>query len=285
MKYYISNFASLNHLMSEPSDNKRPLKDIITDRYRLVILDDDTLGEKKSMRFTLLGLILTIFMTVFLISALTYILVIFTPIKFLIPGYGDIANNKVYMDLNQKIEILEKDINNQRIYTEAIKNRLNPSALKSDNLDSTGDLIRNSSNNQRNKSNSSNNLHLEHYYFCSPLKGEISAEFDLPNKHYGIDIVAAKDSPVMSILDGVVINADWSTNTGNTISVQHNDNMVSVYKHNSVLLKKIGDKVGSCEAIAIIGNTGRLTSGPHVHFELWKNGIAVDPSEYISFNY
>ena len=271
--------------MSEPSDNKRPFKDIITDKYRLVILDDDTLGEKKSMRFTLLGLLTTIFMTVFSISALTYLIVIFTPVRFLIPGYGDIANNKVYMDLSQKIEILEKDINNQRIYTEAIKNRLNPSAQKSNEINSNDSLFRNSLGILEKRHVSSNNLSLEHYYFCSPLKGEISAEFDLPNKHYGIDIVAAKDSPVKSVLDGVVINADWSTNTGNTISIQHDDNMVSVYKHNSVLLKKIGDKVGSCEAVAIIGNTGRLTSGPHVHFELWKNGIAVNPSEYISFNY
>ena len=85
--------------MSEPSDNKRPFKDIITDKYRLVILDDDTLGEKKSMRFTLLGLLTTIFMTVFSISALTYLIVIFTPVRFLIPGYGDIANNKVYICL------------------------------------------------------------------------------------------------------------------------------------------------------------------------------------------
>jgi murein DD-endopeptidase MepM/ murein hydrolase activator NlpD len=270
--------------MSEPSDNKRSIRDIITDKYRLVILDDDTLGEKKSMRFTLLGLLSTIFFTVFLISGLTYLIVILTPLRFLIPGYGDIANNKVYMDLNQKIELLEKDIDNQRIYTEAIKNRLNPSALKADGSGSNDSLIRNSSIILEKKHKISNVLSLEHYYFCTPLKGEISAEFDLPNKHYGIDIVATKDSPVKSILDGVVINADWSTNTGNTISVQHDDNMVSVYKHNSVLLKKIGDKIGSCEAIAIIGNTGKLTSGPHVHFELWKNGIAVDPSEYISFN-
>ncbi len=271
--------------MSEPSDYKRPFKEKITDKYRLVIIDDDTLGEKKSMTFTLLSLFGMILTTIFLLAGLTVLIIIFTPLKYSIPGYGDIANNKVYMDLNKKIEILEKDITDQRVYTEGIKNMLNPSALKSDAINSNDSMIRKSSVISQKKHDLSNTLSLEHYYFCSPLKGEISAAFDLSTKHYGIDIVASKDSPVKSILDGVVINADWSTNTGNTISVQHDDNMVSVYKHNSVLLKKIGDKVSSCEAIAIIGNTGKLTSGPHVHFELWKNGIAVNPSEYISFNY
>lgn len=271
--------------MSEPSEKKRAFRDKITDKYRVVILDDDTLGEKKSMRFTLLGFLATIITTLLLFSILTYLILVFTPLKLLIPGYGDISNNKVYMDLNKKIEVLEKDINSQRIYTEGIKKMLNPSDLKANDINENDSLNRNYSIMSGKKHNLSNNLSLEHYYFCSPLNGEISAEFDISNKHYGIDIVASKDSPVKSILGGVVINADWSTNTGNTISIQHNDNMVSVYKHNSVLLKKIGDKVSSCEAVAIIGNTGKLTSGPHVHFELWKNGIAVNPSEYISFNY
>jgi len=269
--------------MSEPSDNKRPFKQKITDKYRVVILDDDTRGEKKSMKFTILGLFSAVFTTIILIAVLTLLTVIYTPLKFLIPGYGDIANNKVYMELSKKIDALEKDITDQRVYTEGVKNMLNPSALKSDTTLSKDSLNRNSLRSSNKRHDLSNTLSLEHYYFCSPLKGEISAAFDLSTKHYGIDIVASKDSPVKSILDGVVINADWSTNTGNTISIQHNDNMVSVYKHNSVLLKKIGDKVSSCEAIAIIGNTGKLTTGPHVHFELWKNGIAINPSEYISF--
>lgn len=271
--------------MSESSDYKRPFKEKITDKYRLVILDDDTLGEKKSMRFTLLGLFSLVLLTLIMIAGLTFLTIVYTPLKFMIPGYGDIANNKVYMELSKKIETLEKDITDQRVYTEGVKKMLNPSALKSNIAIGSDSLIRNSSTIGNKRHDLSNTLSLEHYYFCSPLKGEISAAFDLSTKHYGIDIVASKDSPVKSILDGVVINADWSTNTGNTISVQHNDNMVSVYKHNSVLLKKIGDKVSSCEAIAIIGNTGKLTTGPHVHFELWKNGIAVNPSEYISFNY
>jgi len=271
--------------MSDNSEKKRRFKDKLGDKYRLVILDDDTLGELSSKRFSMIGLFLTIFLSLFGIIALISALIAFTPLKFLIPGYGEIENNKVYMELNEKINLLEKEITTQRVYTEGIKNILNPSASKvkssGSNLSINGNNLMKGSNNK----NISNTYSLDHYYFCCPLKGEVSAEFDLSIKHYGIDVVAAKDTPVKSVLDGVVINADWSTNTGNTISIQHADNIVSVYKHNSVLLKKIGEKVSSCEAIAIIGNTGKLTSGPHVHFELWKNGIAINPIDFIEFNY
>jgi len=271
--------------MSDNSEKKRSLRNKFSDKYRLVILDDDTLGELSSKRFSFIGLLLTILFTLFGIIALISALIAFTPIKFLIPGYGDIENNQVYMELNEKINTLEQEINTQRVYTEGIKNILNPSASKVTSSSDNSDLNRNNLNKTSNYNNLSNTYSLDHYYFCSPLKGEVSAEFDLNIKHYGIDVVAEKDTPVKSVLDGVVINADWSTNTGNTISIQHADNIVSVYKHNSVLLKKIGEKVSSCEAIAIIGNTGKLTSGPHVHFELWKNGIAINPIEFIEFNY
>lgn len=271
--------------MSDSSEKKRPFKQKLADKYRLVILDDDTLGEISTKRFSIIGLLLTIISCIILFILLIYAIIAYTPIKYLVPGYGDINNNRVYMELNEKISILEKEINTQRVYTEGIKNILNPSAQKLNNIDSNDSINENYLYNRRNYSNFSNAHAIDHYYFCSPLKGDVSAAFDLSIKHYGIDIVAAKDSPVKSILDGVVINADWSTNTGNTISVQHADNIVSVYKHNSVLLKKIGEKVSSCEAIAIIGNTGKLTTGPHVHFELWKNGIALDPIDFIDFNY
>ena len=271
--------------MSDASDKKKNIKQRLGDRYRLVIIDDDTLGEKKSMRFTMLGLFSGLIAFVILTVGLSYALIAFTPIKYLVPGYGELESNSVYIDLNKKIEILEKDINDQRVYTEGIKNMLNPYALKADSTTSNTTNSRNFRSNDRKNDNLSNTSSLEHYYFCSPLKGNVSAEFDINIKHYGIDIVAAKDSPVKSVLNGVVINADYSTKTGNTISVQHGDNIVSVYKHNSALLKKIGDQVSACDAIAIIGNTGKLTSGPHVHFELWKNGIAIDPAEYIEFNY
>lgn len=269
--------------MSESQDYKRSFKDKLSDKYRLVVLDDDTLGEIKSTRISLIGICAIILMSFFLISLLTSFLIAFTPVKHLIPGYADIEKNQAYVNLNEKIELLEEEINTQRVYTESLKNILNPTGITVDDINKSEPNSKNNLTNTSISDNYSNFEGLENYYFCPPLKGEISAKFDLSIKHYGIDIVAPEGSHVKCISDGIVINADWSTNTGNTISIQHVDNLVSVYKHNSVLLKKIGEKVSACEAIAIIGNTGKLTSGPHVHFELWNNGIAVDPNIYINF--
>ena len=119
--------------------------------------------------------------------------------------------------------------------------------------------------------------------FFTPLTGSISNLFNAKEKHYGIDIVAKKNEAVKAILNGTVIFAEWTVETGYVIQIQHDYNLTSIYKHNSVLLKKVGDIVKAGEAIAIVGNSGELTTGPHLHFELWKNGVAQDPSQYINF--
>ncbi len=271
--------------MSIKKNNKRQLKTKLSDHFRMVIIDDDTLKEVKTMRFTLLKLSIGLITIVLSIMGLTYCLIAFTPIKYLVPGYADINNNAVYIELSQKIEELEKDITAQRTYTEGFKNFLNPTGVKINDINNAeGSLAsRFIENDFFKQSNSS--LPLEHYYFYPPISGEISSEFNIDKSHYGLDIVAPKNTPIMNILDGMVINSDWSDKTGYTISIQHNGNLVSIFKHNSVLLKKIGERVKKGEAIAIIGNTGELTSGPHVHFELWNNGIPLNPQDYIQFNY
>jgi murein DD-endopeptidase MepM/ murein hydrolase activator NlpD len=119
--------------------------------------------------------------------------------------------------------------------------------------------------------------------FIQPLSGVITEKFDPAKGHNGIDIVATEGAPIMSVLDGTVIIATWSSSMGNVIAVQHVNNIVSVYKHCSKLLKKEGDKVGSGDAIALVGNTGEASTGPHLHFELWIDGKAVNPQNYISF--
>ena len=270
--------------MSSSQENKKTFKAKLYDKYRLVIIDDDTLKEIRSTRFLLINLIIGIVTSIVLIMLLSYVLISFTPMKHLVPGYGDITNNKVYMELSEKIEMLEKDINAQRTYTEGFKNFLNPSGTKIEELSTNSPNSENISNELAYNKRNSKSYSLEHYYFCNPLKGEISAKFDLDKGHYGVDIVAPKNTAILNILDGVVINSDWSDKTGHTISVQHSGDLISIFKHNSVLLKKIGERVKKGEAVAIIGNSGELTSGPHVHFELWHEGIAVDPSQYLSFN-
>jgi len=120
-------------------------------------------------------------------------------------------------------------------------------------------------------------------HFFAPVNGVITSSFDKENNHYGIDIVAPLNEMVKSTLDGVVVFSAWTLETGHVIQIQHNDNIVSIYKHNANLLKKVGDHVKAGEVIAIIGNSGEITTGPHLHFELWQNGIALNPIDYIIF--
>ena len=121
------------------------------------------------------------------------------------------------------------------------------------------------------------------FFFFTPLKGSVTNIFDPVSRHYGVDIVAAKNEAIKSTLDGTVIISNWTSETGYVIGIQHSNNIVSFYKHNSALLKKAGAYVKAGEPIAIIGNTGELTSGPHLHFELWYNGTPVNPKDYIAF--
>ena len=124
---------------------------------------------------------------------------------------------------------------------------------------------------------------LEEQYFYSPIEGIVTTEFNIKDEHYGIDIVSNSNEPVKSVAEGTVIFSDWTQESGNVIAIQHRGNIISVYKHNSALLKKVGNFVNSGQVIAIIGNTGEFTTGPHLHFEMWFNGNPVDPEEFISF--
>ena len=119
--------------------------------------------------------------------------------------------------------------------------------------------------------------------FFIPLKGVITNEFDPITKHFGVDVVAKKDEAVKAVLDGTVILSDWTIETGYVIIIQHQQNIISVYKHNSALMKKSGDIVKAGDPIAIIGETGEIQTGPHLHFELWRNGIPLNPESYIVF--
>lgn len=124
---------------------------------------------------------------------------------------------------------------------------------------------------------------LAHLTLTSPLDGEVSAAFDAANRHFGVDVVAPAETPIRAALDGHVVEAAWTQETGNVIAVQHAGELLTLYKHNSALLKRVGDPVRAGEAIAVIGNTGERTDGPHLHFELWYRGRAVDPVGFVSF--
>ncbi len=119
--------------------------------------------------------------------------------------------------------------------------------------------------------------------FFTPIQGLITDKFNREEQHFGVDLVANPNEPIKAVLNGTVIMADWTSDNGYIIAIQHKDDLLSIYKHNSALLKKVGDYVRYGEVISIIGNTGKLSHGPHLHFELWYNGYPIDPEEAILF--
>ena len=275
--------------MSKNRNDKRPWKQRIRDHYRLVVLNDETLREVSSYKLNLLNLYVLLTSSIVVLGLLVYALIIYTPLKRTIPGYGDISTTPEFIALKEKTKILEKDLIAINSYVEANKNRLlgNPNkstsqlieqSYKPNEVEFLDTLVDNPSDEIHDNS-IKNQLH----FFYPPLEGSISAAFDSHLNHHGIDVLGIRNSAISSITAGTVISAEYNIETGNTISLQHDNNIVSIYKHNSKLLKSVGDYVRSGEAIAIIGNTGVRTDGYHLHFEMWINGESVNPQNYIDF--
>jgi murein DD-endopeptidase MepM/ murein hydrolase activator NlpD len=277
--------------------------------YRLVIMNDDTFEEVGSYRLTRLNVyilgssifVLMFFLVTFIIS--------FTPLKEYVPGYGDVNLKTQAQRLESDVDAIEKEVKSRDKYIRAIqkvltgdvdtvleappKNEGNFSYNEND-LEPTEEELairaetERASMQQRNNGNAAvisyNENTLDKLYFASPIKGAVVRdEFDPDKDHFGIDLLGAKGTPISSVLDGIVMMSDYTFETGFVIAVQHSNNLVSFYKHNSKLLKKAGEKITAGEAIAILGNTGELTNGPHLHFELWHNGRAVNPRDFIRF--
>ena len=120
-------------------------------------------------------------------------------------------------------------------------------------------------------------------YFFPPVSGEVTDSYSFQEGHFGVDVATKKNEVIKSVLDGRIVISNWTLKTGFVIGVYHSNGFLSIYKHNSSLLKEIGDVVKRGESIAVVGNSGELTTGPHLHFELWKNGESVNPLDYISF--
>ncbi len=270
--------------MPELGQKKRKLWDRLKDTYRVLILDDENLEEVASYNISLLNFYVLISVVGFLFAILVISSIIFTPVKQLIPGYGDIRGNREYVKLTKKIDDLEKDIEAYDTYINGISNMLSSGSGKDDKsktaeVSSSPTIIVNQSELQESKVA----RELDFLKFAKPISGKIAASFQPSIQHYGIDILAAKDTPIKAIMDGVVISAEASVNSGNSVFIQHSKNVISVYKHNSALLVKTGDIVKTGQAIAIIGNTGEHSTGPHLHFEMWYDGKYVNPVNYINF--
>lgn len=264
--------------MPAEEGNKRSFLERLQDTYRLVLLDDEDLREVTSFSFSLLILYIFLSSIFVLLTTLVVSFIIFTPIKTWIPGYGDINENSVYIELNQKLDDLENQIEAHNIYTMGLQNMLKSIESTEQMKNGSPEVLTNADVLESMKAKE-----LDHIIFAPPLKGTISAPYDPSIEHFGTDVIAPKGTAVKSILEGIVLNAEWTSESGNVVFIQHPKNTISVYKHNSALLVKVGQQVSKGQAIAIIGNTGEESTGPHLHMELWYDGKPVNPENFISF--
>ncbi len=291
--------------MPEEEKKKRKLLDRLKVKYRMVLLNDDSFAEKFSFRLTALNVfIATGVISIIMITLVTSVIA-FTPLREFIPGYADeIATKRDLMALSLKTDSLAIAANAREEYIHNLTNVLNgntdpkPEKNRTDSTkrykhinthNSKDDSVFRSGYESQDKYTLSVNAaskgknSIAGFFFFSPVRGTVTASFKTAIEHYGVDIAAVENDPVKATLDGTVIFAGWSSETGYVIQIQHTNNLVSIYKHNSALLKKTGEYVKAGEPVAIVGSSGEQSTGPHLHFELWYNGTAVDPQDYIVF--
>jgi len=295
-----------------PDENKeeKGLMEKLRHNYRLIVMNNETFEEVGSYRLSLLNVYILVSTIVVLVALVVISAIVFTPVKRYIPGYGDAKEHAELLKMNKKLQEMEQELNAQRAYTDNFRkilvgdiemeeatevtdnalpdSQLNVERIKEDDLlrkeieldeqIQARELLSQTSN------FTADEIPIEQMYFVPPINGLIGAAFQPDKKHYGIDIAAPRNTAVKAIMDGFVITSDWTLETGHTIGIQHNNNLISFYKHNSELLKRTGSSVKAGEAVAIIGNSGTLSSGPHLHFEIWYKGKPVNPTDYIIFD-
>ncbi len=270
--------------------------------YRLVLRKDETLEEVGSYRLTLLNLYILLSSIILVAMGVMAFLIFFTPVRHLVPGYGTPSQHPDYIRLGKKMAILESELEEYKAYYEHFNRMISlPDDIETPDMSHTSKVKPEQTSKKERKIKTQEEpkkqetvvlssspapavLNVADYrYLMPPISGVVSNGFDPATDHLGVDILAPHDTPVKAIWDGHVITADWTLETGYTIGIQHSNDMVTFYKHNASLLKRNGAFVRAGEAVAIIGNTGKLTSGPHLHFELWLQGKPVDPTHYIDF--
>lgn len=296
--------------MSAENDKKQTFWEKLQHTYRLVVMNNETFEEIGSFQVTLLNVYIALSTVIVLVAFIVVMLIAFTPLRQYVPGYGDVSAQQELVELYEKIDIMEEQLDAHKTYADNFRKMLTGDVQSEDEVPKTQETVKdtglvverikedeqlrkevkleaiganNSDQNTKPSSTSNVNKPLEQLYFSTPINGEVSADFNPGKKHFGVDVVAPKNTAIKATMDGFVFMSDWTLETGNTIGIQHTNNIISFYKHNSILLKKVGSYVKAGEAVAIIGNTGELTDGPHLHFELWFRGKAVNPKDYINF--
>ena len=287
--------------MKNKKENKGFLKKLFND-YKVVVSSEDTFEEKLAFKASKINAFLLMLVYSAILISFTIGIVFFTELRELVPGYSssDLLNRAVY--LTQKTDSLERQIELNNKFYKSIEDVLSgkiDELIPRENIsvDSTiseslaltilpsseDSILRKYVENEDKFNLTKNELVIENKMFYSPIKGDITQSFNFEENHFAVDISADVGTPVKSILDGKILFSEWSVDTGHVIIIDHGDNIISVYKHNSKLLKEQNDYVQAGEVIAYSGNQGNLSSGPHLHFELWNNGTPIDPEPLLNF--
>ena len=271
-------------------------------KYKLSVINETSYEEVFNFRLSQLHVLTALSVLAVILVVLTILLIAFTGLREFIPGYPDGNMRQMIAQNALRVDSLENELLKRDRFFKSIRLVLNggdTTSLERSREDTAryrNDTIRFQISEQENEFRAAIeererfNLSLgmkeqnhDYYHFFPPVEGIVTQSFDEKKRHYGTDIVAKANAKVAAVLDGVVIFTDWTVKTGYVIQVQHTNDLISVYKHNSILLKKQGDYVRSGEVLGVVGNTGEESSGPHLHFELWRAGNPLNPENFIKF--
>ncbi len=271
-------------------------------KYKLSFINESTLEEVWNCRVSQLWFFSAVCLFALFMITITSLIIITTPIRNYLPGYLDAEVRQAIVQSAIRADSLDAALRKQSLYLRNVT-AIMSGTMTIDSVHATDSaaFIKADYNIPRSKTEEEFIKHYEqeekynltafsntprltdNVFFYKPVNGTISAHYDLENRHYGVDLVAGPKESVLATLDGTVIYTGYDTEFGNVITLQHRNGFISVYKHNHSLLKEIGQYVVAGEAIALVGNTGELSTGPHLHFELWYKGSSVNPEEYIAF--
>ena len=269
----------------------------LKNKYLLVILNDETFKERIVLKITPL-LVLSVMLVIgFLMFLSTFLLFSYTNLKEYVPGKTTQETQKDLITMSLKVDSLIVLLERRDLYVENLKTILNGDVPVSEKEIKNSDFIEENIDLEKSEKDSLFRIKIDRetngdyisissnntIHFLPPLVGSFTEKYDAEKNHFGVDLVSLEGSIINSIADGVVVINNWTKETGFVIGVQHSDGFLSFYKHNSKILKDVGDFVKIGGGIAVIGNSGELSSGPHLHFELWKNGESVNPENYIIF--
>ncbi|MGY8914051.1 MAG: M23 family metallopeptidase [Flavobacteriales bacterium] len=288
--------------MAKKGEKRKEIKKKLLHKYRLVILNENTFEEKISFKLSRLNVFVTGSLLIFTLIVFTTVLIAFTPLREYIPGYSSTKLKRQATELTYKTDslvtvlnytnryldnirmVLNGDIDNNQVNRDSLfeQFKLDPSSIDLTPIREDS-LLREQVAMEDKYSLFERDIKDVNLVLFPPVGGTITQEYNAQKKHYAVDVVAVTNTPVKAVADGMVIFSEWTADTGYVIILEHKDGLLSVYKHNGSLNKHQGEMVRAGEVIASVGNTGELTTGPHLHFELWNNGGPVNPLDYIDF--